>query len=281
MTVQTALRHACRLLEEGAVAVPRLTAEVLLCHALGRERPYLYSHPEEELSETIQRAFERYVEQRLQGQPTQYITRRQEFYGRDFLVTEDVLIPRPETEHVVETALAVARDAQRILDVGAGSGALAVTLSLELRRPVCASDISCAALAVAAENARRLRAGVRFFAGDVLEAVAARSLDLVVSNPPYVPLEEQAGLQREIRDWEPHVALFSGPRGLDMYRRLAAGAARVLRPGGWLVLELGFKTPGPVRAMLDASWTDVRITPDLAGFPRVLAARRRIPRCPA
>jgi len=275
VTVQTALRHACRLLEEGAIAVPRLTAEVLLCHALGRERPYLYGHPEEELSEAARAAFERYLQERLDGKPTQYITHRQEFYGREFLLTEDVLIPRPETEHVVETALAVAGDARHILDVGAGSGALAVTLSLELSRPVSASDISPAALAVAAENARRLGAEVRFFAGDVVEAVAARSLDLVVSNPPYVPLEEQAGLQREIRDWEPHVALFSGPEGLDMYRRLVAGATRVLRPGGWLVLELGFKTAGPVHEMLGAAWTQVRTTPDLAGFQRVLAARWR------
>ena len=273
MTVQKALRQGCRLLEEGAVAVPRLTAEVLLCHILGRERPYLYSHPEEELSEAARAAFERHVEERLRGKPTQYITRRQEFYGREFHVTPDVLIPRPETEHVVETALEVARHARDVLDVGCGSGAIAVTLSLELQRPAWASDISPAALAVAAENARRLGAEVRLFASDVTEAVAARSLDLVVSNPPYVPLDEEAGLQREVRDWEPRVALFSGPAGLDMYRRLVADAARVLRPGGWLVLELGFKTSGPVRSMLGPAWTDLRITPDLAGFERVLAAR--------
>lgn len=273
MTVQKALRHAYRLLEEGAVPVPRLTAEVLLCHALSCERAFLYSHPEEELTEVAQRSFDGYLAERLQGKPTQYITRRQEFYGREFHVTPDVLIPRPETEHVVEAALAVGREARRILDVGCGSGAIAITLSLELGRLVWASDISCAALAVAAENARRLGAQVCLFAGDVMEAVAARSLDLVVSNPPYVPLEEEAGLQREVRNWEPHVALFSGPRGLDMYRRLVADATRVLQPGGWLVLELGFKTAGPVREMLGPAWTDIQIRPDLAGFERVLAAR--------
>ncbi len=273
MTVQKALREACRLLEDGAIPSARLTAEVLLCHALRCERPHLYSHPEQELTEAVRVAFGGYLQQRLQGEPTQYIARRQEFYGREFLVTPDVLIPRPETEHVVETALEVGREPRRALDVGCGSGAIAVTLSLELGRPVWASDISRAALAVAAENARRLGAEVRFFAGDVLDAVAPCSLDLVASNPPYVPLEEEAGLQREVRDWEPRVALFSGPRGLDMYRRLVSGAARVLRPGGWLVLELGFKTAGPVRAMLDAGWTGIQIRPDLAGFDRVLAAR--------
>jgi release factor glutamine methyltransferase len=277
VTVQTALRQACRLLEEGAVPVARLTAEVLLCHALNCPRAYLYGHPEEELSEPARLAFERYLEERLAGRPTQYITRRQEFYGREFLVTPDVLIPRPETEHVVETALEVARAARDILDVGCGSGAIAVTLSLELGRPVWASDVSLAALAVAAENARRLGAEAHFLACDVTDAIAPRSLDLVVSNPPYVPLAEEAGLQREVRDWEPRVALFSGPAGLDMYRRLAADAARVLRPGGWLILELGFKTAGPVRAMLGPAWTDVRIRPDLAGFERVLATRLACP----
>lgn len=275
MTVQAALRQASRLLEEGAVPAPRLTAEVLLCHVLGCERPHLYSHPGQELSEDAWLQYGRSLEERLEGKPTQYITCRQEFYGREFLVTPEVLIPRPETEHVVETALAVAPDAQAILDVGCGSGAIAVTLSLETGRPVVGSDVSPAALAVAARNARRLGARVRLLACDLTSAVAARSIDLLVSNPPYVPAGEQASLQREVREHEPPIALFAGPAGLDFYRRLAEDAPRVLRPAGWMVFELGFKTLAPVREMLGREWTDVRVEPDLAGFPRVMAARVR------
>ena len=149
MTVQTALLQGTRLLEDAGVAVPRLTAEVLLSHALGRERVYLYAHPEQELREVEWIHYGRYLHERMQGKPTQYITRRQEFYGREFRVTPDVLIPRPETEHVVEVALRLAGGARRILDVGAGSGALAVTLQLETGAATWATDISPAAAAVA------------------------------------------------------------------------------------------------------------------------------------
>ncbi|MEK7409540.1 MAG: peptide chain release factor N(5)-glutamine methyltransferase, partial [Acidobacteriota bacterium] len=247
MTVQAALRQGFRLLEQGAIAAPRLTAEVLLCHALGCERPYLYSHPEAELAEAAWLGYRRSLDERLEGKPTQYITGRQEFYGREFLVTPDVLIPRPETEHVVETALALARDAAVILDAGCGSGAIAVTLSLETGRAVWATDISPAALAVAAGNSRRLGARVHLVECDVTSAIAPASVDLVVSNPPYVPAGEQASLQREVRDWEPPLALYAGPAGLDFYRRLITDAARILRPAGWMVVELGFKTLDPVR----------------------------------
>jgi release factor glutamine methyltransferase len=272
MTLQTALQQACRLLEEQSLAAPRLTAEVLLCHALGRERSYLYSHPEAELSDLARLHYGRCLHERLAGKPTQYITGRQEFYGRDFLVTPEVLIPRPETEHVVETALAVVPAPQRVVDVGCGSGAIAITLSLEMQREVVATDISGAALAVAAKNAKKLNARVEFVACDLASAFAPASLDLVVSNPPYVALADAPGLQREVRDYEPHVALFAGDTGLEFYARLVKEAERVLRPGGALVMELGFKASEPVRAMLGPLWQDVQILPDLAGIPRVLSA---------
>src|ERR1700730_5464115 len=149
MTIQTALLQGTKLLEEDAIGAPRLTAEVLLAHALRRERSYLYAHPEEELTETGWIHYGRYLHQRLQGKPTQYITGRQEFYGREFRVTPDVLIPRPETEHLVEAAKARANAAHSLLDIGTGSGAIAVTLALETKARVMATDVSPAALQVA------------------------------------------------------------------------------------------------------------------------------------
>ena len=234
MTLRTALIQGAKLLEEEAIAVPRLTAEVLLSFALGRDRAYLYAHPEEELSEVAWIHFGRYLHERLKGKPTQYITHVQEFYGREFRVTRDVLIPRPETEHLVE-----------------------------------------AALPVAASNADRLKAPVSFLRCDLLAPFAGNSLDAVVSNPPYVPESQAASLQREVRDWEPPIALFSGPTGLEIYERLAAESATVLRPGGWLLMELGYNSGEQVRRMLERDWEALEFVPDLAGIPRVIAARRK------
>jgi release factor glutamine methyltransferase len=276
MTVHTALLQGVHLLEDASIAVPRLTAEVLLAHAIHRERVYLYAHPEQELQEVEWLHYGRYLHERLSGKPTQYITGRQEFYGREFRVTPDVLIPRPETEHVVEVALrtpATRSPALRVLDVGTGSGALAVTLQLETGAEAWATDISPAAAAVAAGNARRLGAPVNVVICDLMEAMADGAMDLIVSNPPYVPLSQRQGLQREVRDWEPHVALFAGETGFEIYDRIAIDAPRVLRPGGWLIMELGFGSRDYVADLL-SGWQEVRIEPDLAGIPRVIAARR-------
>ncbi len=275
MTIQTALEQGSRLLEEAGVAAPRLTAEVLLAHALSCERVYLYAHPEQELDHNPWLHYGRYLHERLNGRPTQQITHRQEFYGRDFRVTSDVLIPRPETEHVVETALRLASGARSVVDVGCGSGAIAVTLALEWRRPVYATDISLRALAVAVENARRLEAGVQFLACDLLSAFGAHSLDLIVSNPPYIPTTEESGLPREVRDYEPREALYAGPEGLDLYRRLVADAVRVLAPGGWLIMELGYRQVDAVGKMFGDEWDRPEIVSDLAGLPRVAAAALR------
>jgi release factor glutamine methyltransferase len=301
MTVQTALNQGVSLLEEGAIAVPRLTAEVLLAHALRCERIYLYAHPEQGLKEVEWLHYGRYLHERLQGKPTQYITKHQEFYGREFTVSPDVLIPRPETEHVVEAAIQIARSFAssaskeeprqswsgaslpapsrqpsnarpfRILDVGTGSGAIAATLQLELGVETWASDYSHAAAKMASENAKRLGAKVNVVVCDLMEAIASHSVDLIVSNPPYVPATQREGLQREVRDWEPHLALFAGDTGFELYDRIVAGAPRVLRPGGWIALELGFGASDHVAALL-SNWKDLRIEPDLAGIPRVAAA---------
>ena len=274
MTVETALLQGVNLLDDAGVAVPRLTAEVLLAHAMRRERVWLYAHSEQDLAELEWLHYGRYLHERLNGKPTQYITGRQEFYGREFRVTADVLIPRPETEHVVEAALKLAAGAKRVLDVGAGSGALAVTLRLEAGLEAVATDISPRALTVASGNARSLGAPVELVACDVMSAIGEAAVDLIVSNPPYVPAAQREGLQREVRDWEPHVALFAGETGFEIYDRIVADAPRVLRPGGWLILELGFGSRDYVANLLSA-WDDVRIEPDLSGIPRVIAARRR------
>jgi release factor glutamine methyltransferase len=272
LDIRTALSQGVQLLDEGAVASPRLTAEVLLCHALQRERAYLYAHPEEELSETAWIHYGRYLHERLSGKPTQYVTRKQEFYGREFRVTPDVLIPRPETEHLVEAALHRIRPHDVVLDVGAGSGAIAITLALETQAQVFACDLSRPALAVAVENATRLGAVVGWFANDLTSAVASQSICVLVSNPPYVPGVDAPGLQREVRDWEPHIALFAGPTGLEIYERLIVDARRVLRPGGWFLSELGYNSLQAVEMMLEG-WQGIEVTHDLAGFPRVIAAQ--------
>jgi release factor glutamine methyltransferase len=273
MTILTALLQGTKLLEGEAISAPRLTAEVLLTHALQRERSYLYAHPEEELSEIAWIHYGRYLHERLKGKPTQYITGRQEFYGRDFRVTSDVLIPRPETEHLVEAAMARIHPRDVVVDVGTGSGAIAITLALETAAHIFATDISTAALRTARTNAQQLSAHVELIATDLADAMSGGSINVLVSNPPYVPKTDQPSLQREVRDYEPHVALFAGPSGLEIYEKLIADAARVLRPHGWLLLELGYNSLDPVRAMLEHGWSDIDVIADLAGFPRVLAAR--------
>ncbi len=271
MDVGTALRQGTEILEKESISAPRLTAEVLLARAIGCERVDLYARPERELTLVEQVHFGRYLHERLQRKPTQYITGEQEFYGRVFHVTPAALIPRPETELVVETALRLA-GWRRILDVGTGSGCLAITLKKE--RPeaeVFASDVSTAALGLARENARRLEARVHFFCADLLEAWGRAALDLIVSNPPYVPEEEMAGLPPEVRDYEPPAALRGG---LEFYARLMEGAVRALRPGGWLVVELGYRSRALVEPLAGPEWAQVIFERDLAGFDRVMAVRR-------
>ena len=270
MTVKTALHQGSILLEEGQVLAPRLTAEVLLSHALQKERLYLFTHPEAELGQIAWLHYGRYLLERIKGKPTQYITKRQEFYGRDFAVSPQVLIPRPETELLVEAALKLEG---RIVDVGTGSGAIAITLSLEKRQRILAIDISATALEIAVRNARVLGANVDFVQGDLLDALAIQSMDVIVSNPPYISNNDLEEMQREVRDHEPHLALFAGPTGAEIYHLLIAGAAKALKPGGHLVLELGYDSLAAVRAMLDESWTEITVTNDLAGIPRVLSAR--------
>ena len=272
MTLKTALEQGAAILEKAKIGVPRLTAEVLLGHAMRCDRAYLFAHATDELTELAWIHYGRYLNERLKGKPTQYITGKQEFYGREFYVNSDVLIPRPETEHLAEAGIVWLRqhaDA-RVLDVGTGSGAIAVTLAAELDRPVWACDISIAALTIAERNRSRHQAPVWFFAGDLVEAVAPASVDLLLSNPPYVPGVDAANMQTEVRDWEPHVALFAGDTGLEIYKRLITGARTVLKPGGRLLMELGYQSLEGVRALLIDGWRDFEVISDLAGWPRVI-----------
>lgn len=262
------------LLDGAGVAEPRLNAEVLLAHAIHCERSYFFGHPERQLKEVEWIHYGRYLNDRMKGKPTQYITGNQEFYGRDFRVTPAVLIPRPETEHLVEAVLQALPKAAKILDVGTGSGAIAVTLALEAPgHTVFAADISPQALKVAAANAANLKAPVRFLNADLLNALGDQTLDAVVSNPPYVSSSDAETMQREVRDWEPHLALFAGATGLDIYRRLIPEAARVLKSGGLLALEFGFGQATELAALV-SDWSGVEIKPDLAGIARVLLCRK-------
>jgi release factor glutamine methyltransferase len=270
LTIGEALRQAIRFLSEHGTESPRLTAEVLLSRALGQDRVYLYAHPEAPLPELAWIHFGRWLHERSQGKPLQYITREQEFYGRPFAVGPGVLIPRPETELLVE--LALRNEATTVLDIGTGSGILAITLALEWERPAVATDLSAEALRIARANAEALGAPVQFVQADLAAAFAAHSFDAIVTNPPYVPAGDAPGLQREVRDWEPPTALFSGPDGLDHYRRLEPLCRRLLRPGGWLLGEFGYGQAAAI-AELFQGWRAVELHADLAGTPRVLAAR--------
>jgi len=279
------LTAATRIFEKSRTGSPRLTAEVLLAHAAGQRKEWLYAHGGDPVPEGLAAKYEDLIAARLAGRPTQYITGVQEFYGRTFAVTPDVLIPRPETEHVVEAVLARVSPegpSLRMADIGTGSGAIAVTLALEGKFPagsqVFAADLSAAALLIAIRNARNLGAlDVRFLRGDLLSCFGPGSLDIVASNPPYVPEKDRVSLQREVRDHEPALALFGGPDGMVNYRKLVDQASSVLRPGGWIVMELAYDAASRVRDLFEkqaGAWVEVEVLPDLAGYPRVIAARR-------
>jgi release factor glutamine methyltransferase len=271
VTIGTALNQGRKLLEDAGILAPRLTAEVLLAHAIVCQRSWLFAHSDEELREVWWIHYGRYLHQRIKGVPTQYITGTQEFFGRDFRVAPDVLIPRPETEHLVEAALT--DSARAILDIGTGSGCIAITLALETEARVIATDVSAGALNIARSNSLRLVAPVDFIQCDLGSALRDRSFDLIVSNPPYIAEDDRAALQREVRDHEPALALFAGAGGLDVYARLIPEAARLLKPGGRLILELGAGSLDSVRKMFGANWRDIEVIPDLAQVPRVLSAK--------
>jgi release factor glutamine methyltransferase len=279
MHLRQALNSAVERLEAAHVGSPRMNAEVLLMFVLACDRAYLYAHPERELTGEESARYDAALAERSTGKPSQYITGHQEFWGLDLIVSPAVLIPRPETEHVVETVLELAREVERprIVDVGTGSGCIALALAKELpRAEFRAVDVSEAALEIARANAARLELAdrVEFRQSDLLAAFpAGAAFDFVVSNPPYVGEAEPEKVQREVREFEPRVAVFAGKQGLEVYKRLIPQARERLKPGGWLVMEIGYSIEEAVRALLQG-WSDLRVTRDLQGIARVVAARK-------
>ena len=274
------LRLAARSLAESGVADPVRESASLLAFAIGRGRTFLIAHPEYELTDGESAAFADAVERRCRREPFQYITGVQEFWGLAFAVTPDVLIPRPETELIVESAIGILSPLghPRFCEVGTGSGCITVaTLSSLPQATATALDISSAAIAVARQNAETHQVAdrVRFVVSDVFDALAAGDrFDLIASNPPYVPLGELAGLQDEVREHEPEVALTDGADGLSIIARLIDGAPQFLVPGGRLLMEIGFAQAERVRAMFSPEvWAEVDVVPDLQGIPRMVTAR--------
>jgi release factor glutamine methyltransferase len=300
--VRSVLGDGIAQLERENVPSAALAAELLLMHALQRDRVWIYAHPECELDPAAREKFFSLVARRASGVPTQHLTGHQEFWGLDFEVTPDVLIPRPETEHVIEVALArlvaqsedCAKQELRIADVGTGSGCIAIALAHEWPAArITATDISAAALEVARRNAARLGVAERitFAECSLLDALFHQSpvtshqsplFDLIASNPPYIGRREAATLPREVREHEPETALFGGEIGTELYQPLIAQAAALLKPQGHLVLELGYNSAEHVmRALGTPEWTSLSITNDLAGIPRVACAERTAERSSA
>ena len=281
MLLKDTLSFAINRLTAAGVGSPRMNAEVLLMFTLGCDRAYLYAHPERALSPDEIARYDEALAQRASGVPSQYITGHQEFWGMDLIVSSAVLIPRPETELVVETVLPLARSLSnpKIVDVGTGSGAIALALAKELpAATIHASDISEAALEIARANAARhaLETRVRFHQTDLLAGFEAESLDFVVSNPPYVGESEEDQVQLEVRKFEPRQAVFAGPTGVEVITRLIPQARRVLKAEGWLVLEISGTIRNEVQTVL-CEWDEVKFSTDLQRIPRVASARKPKP----
>jgi release factor glutamine methyltransferase len=276
--LKDALTSAVNRLTSARAPSPRMNAELLLMFTLNCDRAYLYAHPERHLDSDEQSRYDQALDRRLQGVPAQYITGHQEFWGMDFIVSPAVLIPRPETEHVIETVLPLARALTnpRIADVGTGSGCIALALAKDLpQAEIHATDVSTGALEIARANAARhlLENRIHFHQADLLQGLGSNRFNLVVSNPPYVGESEEDQVQLEVRKFEPRNAVFAGPTGLEVIQRLIPQAHDALKPGGWVVIEISGTIAEGVKDLLN-SWSEVRITEDLQRIPRVVRAQK-------
>jgi release factor glutamine methyltransferase len=283
MKVFEAVAQATQLLDRAVAGNPRLDAERLLALELGADRAYLLAHFHDTVEESRLEGFFTKVQARSEGMPLQYLLRSQEFRGLDFEVTQDVLIPRPETELVVEETLRRVPDGSPwIVDVGTGSGCIAISVAVALPGArLWAVDLSAQALEVAARNAARhgVAGRIRFLQGDLLSPLRDQDtegkIDCVLSNPPYVADKEMPSLQREVRDWEPRMALVGGPSGLSICSRLVPEAQRHLKQGGHLIMEIGYSMRDAVVGLFDSTWRLETVLEDHGGIPRVVVASKK------
>jgi release factor glutamine methyltransferase len=281
-TIAEILKEAASKLNSAGVPEARREAGSLLSFILGKDRTFLISHAEDETDENSFVRLREFVERRAAGEPLQYITGVQDFYGREFRVTPDVLIPRPETELLVEAALQIVGDtAPFICDVGTGSGCIAVTLLCELSNArAVAIDKSLPALEIAKINAQQHSVGERaiFVVSDCFNSLDSRDyeFDLIVSNPPYVAERALEGLQREVRDHEPRIALSPGGDGLSVIRRLIDQGPSFIKTNGYLLMEIGFDQGEAVERLVSGSaWSLSELRPDLQGIPRIVVLQKR------
>jgi release factor glutamine methyltransferase len=283
LTLREHLRHAEQELASGPHPDrARLDAETLLLHALQQDRAWLITRWDDQAEAATAAKYDVLVARRKTGEPIQYITGSSEFFGLPFSVGPGALIPRPETEHLVEEVLRLAKAFEetplRIADIGTGSGIIAVALAHSLpSAQISAIDSSPQALAIARENAKShdLESRIEFFEGDLFTPLTGQSFQVIASNPPYIPVMEKDALSIEVREHEPHSALFAGDDGLEIYRRLIPGALDLLVPNGWLVLEIGFGQQPAIEVLLQsAGYSQIHFIPDYQGIPRVAAAQR-------
>ena len=277
ISIAEALREAAQVLNNAGVPEARREAGSLLSFVIAKDRTFLISHADDELNDAQVDQFREAVERRAAGEPLQYVTGVQDFFGREFRVTPDVLIPRPETELLVEAALET--PAISICDVGTGSGCIALTLLCERddARAV-AIDKSAAAIEIAKYNAQKLSVAdrVEFVVSDCFESLDAEQFDLIVSNPPYVAAAVLDGLQREVRDHEPRIALSPGGDGLSIIRRLIQESPQFLKPNGHLLMEIGFDQGEAVQHLIDPNvWELLEVRPDLQCIPRIVMLRKK------
>jgi release factor glutamine methyltransferase len=279
MNIARAVDQATANLKAAAIQEPRREAISLLELAIGRDRTFIFAHPDHELTESEQDAFSAFVNRREAREPLQYIRGHQEFYGLDFIVTPDVLIPRPETEILVENAIEDLRSKNNaeFCEVGVGSGCISVSILYQLPSAAAVGlDISEKALQITGKNAEKHGVGSRLtlLRSDVFDALTYQRFDMIVSNPPYVPRSDFETLQPEVRDFEPHAALTDGADGLSIIEKIVNGAPHFLRPGGGLLMEIGFDQAATVRRLFDPQvWSHLELIDDLQSIPRIVYAR--------